>query len=64
MLPRRHKNSGKVNIGRRFHLRAGTNLDNIKDRLERGRSFSARGESNPNYRHGRYVKPAPPVQHD
>lgn len=47
-----------------LHLRAGTNLDNIKDRLERGRSFSARGESNPNYRHGRYVKPAPPVQHD
>ena len=38
------------------HLFAGTNQDNMTDKVTKGRSTSLFGEKNPNYRHGRNCK--------
>jgi hypothetical protein len=42
------------------HLRAGTQADNSRDMIERGRAFRPVGRNNPNYRHGRFVRSASP----
>src|SRR5579859_2781369 len=39
------------------HLLPGTPVDNQRDSTERGRRPSFRGELNPNWRHGRNVRP-------
>lgn len=40
------------------HLFLGTNLDNVNDRLRKGRSVKLYGKENPNYRHGKNCKAA------
>jgi hypothetical protein len=37
------------------HLYLGTNLDNVRDRISRGRQQDHHGKNNPNYRHGGYI---------
>lgn len=38
------------------HLFIGSQLDNIRDRTKKGRSWHPSGSANPNYKHGRYIK--------
>ena len=40
------------------HLFRGSHQDNSDDMTRKGRSAALRGETNPNWRHGRYVKDA------
>lgn len=38
------------------HIFLGTQADNMRDMVSKGRSLSRRGKDNPNYRHGRNIK--------
>jgi len=39
------------------HIFIGTHAENMKDMVLKGRSLSRRGKDNPNYKHGRNIKP-------